>query len=168
MISPLCLGMVIWSPKTTEISVFLKAQSQVRQLLANERPFKIMKNAFYFTLKLFSFSRYVNHFEFWSCRKTAKFKRLISKFITSQPDYQTIAINILPNISRSKDNKAMKFGKSNMSNTFREKSYTKSGGETIPRPFLKNSKLSISQDEESKVLCSLFLLFAKLRAIKIY
>ena len=55
-----------------------------------------------------------------------------------------------------------------MSNTFREKSYTKSGGETIPRPFLKNSKLSISQDEESKVLCSLFFLFAKLRAIKIY
>ena len=28
-----------------------------------------------------------------------------------------------------------------------EKSYTKCGGETIPRPFLKTSKLSISLDQ---------------------
>ena len=32
----------------------------------------------------------------------------------------------------------------NMKNTFVEKSYTKCGGETIPRPFSKKSKLSIS------------------------
>ena len=31
-----------------------------------------------------------------------------------------------------------------MSAVFLEKSYTKCGGETIPRPFLKKSKLSIS------------------------
>ena len=30
--------------------------------------------------------------------------------MTSQPGQQTIAIHILPNISRSKDNQAMKFG----------------------------------------------------------
>ena len=30
--------------------------------------------------------------------------------MTSQPGYQTITIHILPNISRSKDNLAMKFG----------------------------------------------------------
>ena len=32
---------------------------------------------------------------------------LISKFIASQPSKQIITIHILPNISRSKDNKAM-------------------------------------------------------------
>ena len=30
--------------------------------------------------------------------------------MTAQPGYQTIAIHILPNISRSKGNKAIKFG----------------------------------------------------------
>ena len=30
--------------------------------------------------------------------------------MTSQPGQQTMAIDILPNISRSKDNQAMKFG----------------------------------------------------------
>ena len=32
----------------------------------------------------------------------------------------------------------------NMSNIFVEKSYTKLGGETIPRPYSKKSKLSLS------------------------
>ena len=57
--------------------------------------------------------------------------------MTSQPGKQTIAIHILPNISRSKGNQAMKFGqlvKYNMRNIFLEKSYTKCEGETIARP----------------------------------
>ena len=33
----------------------------------------------------------------------------------------------------------------NMRNIFLEKSYTKCGGETIPKPFSKKSKLSISE-----------------------
>ena len=76
--------------------------------------------------------------------------RLISKFMTSQPGWQTIAIHILPNISRSKDNQTMKFGQLieyNMRNIFVEKSYTKCGGETVTRPFSKKSKLSISLDQ---------------------
>ena len=76
----------------------------------------------------------------------------------SQPGKQTIAIHILPNISRSKGNQTMK-------NLFFQKSYTKCGGQTIPRPFSKKSKLSVSL---SKVLCSLVLLYAKLRAIEIH
>ena len=63
----------------------------------------------------------------------------------------------------------MKFGQLieyNMRNIFVEKSYTKCGGETIPRPFSKKSKLSISLDQYSKVLYILFLLFAKLRTIE--
>ena len=60
---------------------------------------------------------------------------------------QTIATHTLPNISRNKGNQTMKFGQVieyNMKNIFLEKSYTKYGGETIPRPFSKKSKLSIS------------------------
>ena len=37
--------------------------------------------------------------------------RLISKFMASQPGKQIVAIHILPNISRIKDNQTMKFGK---------------------------------------------------------
>ena len=58
--------------------------------------------------------------------------------MTSQPGKQTIVIYILPNISRSKGNQTMKFGQvieCNMKNLFLEKSYTKYGGETSPRPF---------------------------------
>ena len=54
----------------------------------NERPSKMIKNAFYFILKVFSFSRYL-HFcldilvrqKKWLIREI----RLISKFLTSQP-----------------------------------------------------------------------------------
>ena len=49
---------------------------------------------------------------------------------------------------------------------FLEKSYTKCGGETIPRPFSKKSKIEHSLDQYSKVLYVLFLLFAKLRTIE--
>ena len=51
----------------------------------------------------------------------------------------------------------------NLRNIFLEKSYTDCGGETIPRPFFKKSKLSVSLDQYSKVLYILLLLFAKLR-----
>ena len=53
-----------------------------------------------------------------------------------------------------------------MRNISFEKSYTKYGRETIPRPFSKKSKLSISLDQYSKVLYILFLLFAKLSTIE--
>ena len=58
--------------------------------------------------------------------------------MTSQPGKQTILVHILPNISRNKVNQTMKFGQLieyNMRNIALEKSYTKYGGETIPRPF---------------------------------
>ena len=65
----------------------------------------------------------------------------------------------------------MKFGQlieCNMRNIFLEKSYTKCGGETSPRPFSEKLKLTISLDQWSKVLYSLFLLYGKVRAIEIY
>ena len=54
----------------------------------------------------------------------------------------------------------------NLTNVFLEKSYTKCGGKTIPRPFFKKSILSIFLDQYSKSLYILFLLFAKLRTIE--
>ena len=82
----------------------------------------------------------------WSKR----LKRLISKFKTSQPGKQTIAIHILSNISKSKGHQTMAFGQLieyNIRNIFLEKLYTKYGGATIPRPFSKKSKLSISMNQ---------------------
>ena len=55
---------------------------------------------------------------------------------------QNISADILTNISRSKGNQTFKFGQIieyNMRNIFLE--------ETIPRPFTKKSKLSISLDQ---------------------
>ena len=91
--------------------------------------------------------------------------------MTSQPGKQTIAIHIYPNISRSKGNQTMEFGElieCNMWNIFLEKSYTKYAEEIIPRPFSKMSKLIISLDQLPKVLYSLFLFYANLRAIEIH
>ena len=71
--------------------------------------------------------------------------------MTSRPGSDAIPIHhILTNISTSKGNQAMKLGQLieyDMRNIFLNKSYTKCGGETIPRPFTKKSKLSISLDQ---------------------
>ena len=94
---------------------------------------------------------------------------LISDFMTSQLGQQTIVILILPNISRSKGNQTMKFGQlieCNMRNIFLQRSFTKCGGETSPRPFSEVLKWAMSLDQWSKVLYSLFLLYGKLRATK--
>ena len=64
----------------------------------------------------------------------------------------------------------MKFGQVveyNMRTIFVEKSYTKCAVETIPQPLSKKLKLSISLDQYCKILNSLFLLYANLRAIEI-
>ena len=50
----------------------------------------------------------------------------------------------------------------NLTDIFFGKSYTKCGGKLFQKP-----KLSISLDQLSKVLYSLFLLYAKLRTIEI-
>ena len=53
----------------------------------------------------------------------------------------------MTNISRSNGNQVMKFGQlidHNLRYIFLEKSYTKCGGETIPRLFFKKLKMSIS------------------------
>ena len=63
--------------------------------------------------------------------------------MASQTGQQIIIIQILLDISQIKRNQTMKFGQSidyNKRNILLEKSYTKCGGETSPRPFNKKSK----------------------------
>ena len=67
-----------------------------------------MKNDFCFILKAF-FVLKIFKFLFWLVGNVEKI-RLILKFMTSQPGYQTITLHILPNISRIKGNQTMKYG----------------------------------------------------------
>ena len=115
----------------------------------NDSPLKKMKNDFYFM-----FLRYL-----YFCPDCLVMKEngLIIKLKSYDvTDWTTkIAIHILLNISRSKGNQRMKFGQLleySKRNIFLEKSYTKCDGEDNPRPFYKNSKLSISLDQQCKVL----------------
>ena len=55
-----------------------------------------------------------------------------------------------------------------MRTIFLEKLFSKCGGETIPRPFSKKSKLNISLDQYYKVSYNLFTLYDKWGAIKLY
>ena len=62
----------------------------------------------------------------------------------------------------------MKFGQLigyNMRNIFLEKLYKKCAGEASPRPFYKKSESSISLDQQSEMLHSLFSLYVQ---VKVY
>ena len=124
--------------------------------------------------KLILLSRYLNvciDFSIMLKNNLIRKIRLISSFMTSQPGKQTFVIHILSNISKSKGNQTMEFGQLieyNKRNIFLEKSYTKCGGKTSTRLFSGKLKLSISLDQQSKILYSFFLLNPKLRAIEIY
>ena len=72
--------------------------------------------------------------------------------MTSHTEKYIIAI---PNIWRSKDSEAIKFGYLivyNIRNIFFWNSYTKCDGETNPRPFSKKSKLIVSLDQQCEML----------------
>ena len=56
----------------------------------------------------------------------------------------------------------------NTKNIFLKISFRQFGTETIPRLFTKKSKLSISLDQQSKILYNLFILYVRMRAIEIY
>ena len=64
--------------------------------------------------------------------------------MTPEPGKQIIVIHILPNFSRKKGNRTIKFGQLKGYNM---KNITKCSGETSPRPFSGKLKLSISLDQ---------------------
>ena len=125
------------------------ALSGLSQFLASGSLFKMIDNAFYFTfnalfvLKVFEFLSWLfSHVEKWlDWKDEVNFKiDDVTTWLTN---------NCNAHLPRSKGNQAMKFGQLieyNMRNNFLEKSYTKCGGETIPRSFSKRAKLSISLD----------------------
>ena len=87
----------------------------------------------------------------------------------SKPGWKTITIDILANISRGICNQTIKFGqliKYNR-NVFLENHMLNMVEKLVPDPFLKKSKLSISQDH-SEVLYSLFLLYVQVECYRIY
>ena len=103
--------------------------------------------------KLFSFSRYLSFcLDFLVMYQNSLIKKICKvnfKFYDVTA-WLTIVIHILLNISRSKGTQTMKFGQLieyNMRNIFLEKSFTKCGGDTSPRPFSKKLELSISLDQ---------------------
>ena len=132
------------------IKYFKGAKSET--IFGNWKPFKNYEKRFLFHLKnsfrsqdIWVFANFLIMYKNGLIRNI----RLFLEFMTSQPGYQTVAMYILPNISRSKGNQTMKFGQlteCNLRNIFVEKSYTKYAAETIARPLSKISKLSISLD----------------------
>ena len=107
-----------------------------------------MKNAFYFMLKTLVLAIYT--FLSWLFGYVEK--RFDDK-IYDVTDW--ITIDILSNISASKNNQTMKFGQLieyKMRNIFLGKSYTNCGGEANPKPFYKKSKLSLSLNQQPKML----------------
>ena len=93
---------------------YLKADSHLSKKLCYLlywKPFKDDEICFLFHLKS-SFRSQHFVMTFWSCRKNSLIRkiRLTSKFMTSQPGWQAVAIHIFPNISRSKGNQMMKLG----------------------------------------------------------
>ena len=85
---------------------------------------------------------YVFIMTFWSCRKSSLIRmiRLISKFMTSQPGQQIIAIQFLPIILRCKSNQTMKLSQlieHTKINIFLYKLCRKWRRETSSRPFFK-------------------------------
>ena len=78
------------------------------------RLFKNDEKCFYFILKSLFVLKIPKFFvlAFWSYRKNSLIRkiRLTSKFMTSQPGLQAIAMHILPNIPQSKGNQTVKFG----------------------------------------------------------
>ena len=76
------------------------------------KPFKNDEKCFLFHLKssFCSQDNYIFVLTFWSCSRNGLIRkiRLISKFLTLQPGWQTITIYILSNISRSKGNQILK------------------------------------------------------------
>ena len=118
----------------------------------------MMTSAFYFTVKFF---RYLNfcpeHFgyvEKWLDKK-AKINFKIYNITNWETNNTIIRYTFRLIFSRSKGNQAMEFGQLteyDIKNIFLEKSYTKFGGETSPRPFSKKLKLSLSLDQQSEYL----------------
>ena len=146
------------------------ALSGLRQFLAIASQLKMMRNAFYFTLKAL-FVLEIFQILFWVFgyvgiqhdeRAKVNFKiSYVSNWI------KTITIHMLPDISRSQGNLTTKFVpliEYDIRNFLVEKSCTKCGGQS----FFKRWKLNIFLDQQFEILYSLFCCMSKSRTTKTY
>ena len=146
LIDKICFNFFYWECFTRSAYRFVfHAMSVLKQFLATT-------SSWWKILFISSETIFISVLNFWIGRKTACIirvikVRLISKFMTSKPGKQTITIHIFPNISKEvnaiRQWNFIQLLEYNMRNIFLEKSHTKCGGETIPRPYSKESKLSI-------------------------
>ena len=88
---------------------------------------------------------------------------LISKFMSPQTGKQTVTIHILRNISRSKGSQAIKLSQLieyKIRDAFLENHTQKLAEKLVPKkPFIKKWKSCISLNQQSEMLCSLFLFY---------
>ena len=120
------------------------------------KPFKNDEKCFLFHLKSSFCFQDISSFvlTFWLFRKNGLIRkiRLVPKFMTSQPGYQTLTIHILPYISESKGNQTMTFGQLieyNKRNIFLQKSCRKWDRHTSSRLlfFLKNALYEVKASD---------------------
>ena len=117
--------------------------------------------------KLFFFSRYLRFcFDFLVMQQNSLIRKVNFKLhgVTAR---LTINCNThIAQYSRGKDNQKMEFGQimeCNMRNIFLEKSYTKCGVATSPRPFSEKLKLVVSKYTETMPQVTCFYLKTKRR-----
>ena len=133
--------------------LFKGALSGLRQFLATGHPLKIMKIVFYFTskalfvLKIFRFLSW--RFGHVSKRVDQKDKVNFKFYDVTAWLTNTCSAHIDQYLEKKKqsDNESWSVNRSKMRSIYLEKSYTKCGWETSPRPFFKKSKLSISLNQ---------------------
>ena len=104
-----------YADSVIKISVYyLKSDSHLAKMcyLLDWKPFNDDEKKNYFILKALFAHKIFTFKIFRPCRKNGFIRKIMltSKFMTSQPGLQTVAIHIFPNISRSKDNQTIKFG----------------------------------------------------------
>ena len=124
------------------IGNFKNALSGLRRFSATWSPLKVMKNSFYFILKILFFLK-IFKFLFWLFAHVGKRLDLKDKVIFKLHDSTTWETNNCNIHIAQYIKKQMQLGQlieCNMRNIFLEKSYTKCGWETIPRPFSNKSK----------------------------
>ena len=154
----------------SNIKVGLSPSKKICFIYFNENPLIMMKNAFYFMLKAFSvlvifkfLSWLFGYVEKPLDKKTMVNFKVYEVTNWTANDYNTHIAQYL----KSKGDQTIKqLTEYNMRNIFLEKSYTKCGGETCLRPFRKKSKLSISLDQRSEILQSLFSLYVLVEICK--
>ena len=151
---------------------FKGAFSGLSQFLANESPLKMMKNAFYFTLKLLFF--YLNvRLDFWVTQTNGLINKVMKMRLISKchnpvkKQFKCTCCLISQEVKVIKQWNLVS-SENITRNIFLEQLYTECGWKIIPRPFPKKPKLIISLDQKSKDLYYLFLLYAKFKAIEMY